>query len=173
MQSGIYLIVNIQNHKIYIGSAKNFRKRWYVHKCLFRKNKHYNKKLQSVWNKYGENIFEFKELQWVKIEELKSIEQEWIDWLKPEYNLAPNATNSLGYKHTKEAKEKMRNNNLGNKHSKETKLKMSKTHKGKKKSEQHRLNIKRALANNLIARSLKIRESRQLKLVGYPIIIEE
>ena len=50
---------------------------------------------------------------------------------------------------------------------------MSEAHRGKKKSESHRLNIKAALINNLVDRAAKIREVRQLKLIGAPIIIKE
>ena len=59
MESGIYKILNNINGKIYIGSTKNFNKRWVTHKYLLRLNKHENKHLQYAWNKYGEVHFEF------------------------------------------------------------------------------------------------------------------
>ena len=42
---GIYKIVNSINNKIYVGSAKNIKKRWSAHKSDLNKNKHHNKHL--------------------------------------------------------------------------------------------------------------------------------
>ena len=45
--SGIYQIQSIiKPEKKYIGSAINIRKRWHIHLCNLRKNKHHSKKLQ-------------------------------------------------------------------------------------------------------------------------------
>ena len=46
MSSGVYIITNIINNKIYIGSTINFSKRWKKHKQHLNNNKHvYNKVL--------------------------------------------------------------------------------------------------------------------------------
>ena len=50
--SGIYIIKNIVNNKIYIGSTKNFKKRIKEHLLLLNNNAHSNKKLQNAINKY-------------------------------------------------------------------------------------------------------------------------
>lgn len=63
----IYEIVNTINDKRYIGCSKNLKKRWNEHLRDLRNDKHHNQHLQRVWNKYGENIFEFK-----VVEELSS-----------------------------------------------------------------------------------------------------
>ena len=58
--SGIYKIVNKVNGKYYVGSSRDVLKcRFYEHKRLLTKNKHFNKHLQNSWNVYGESNFEF------------------------------------------------------------------------------------------------------------------
>jgi group I intron endonuclease len=58
--SGIYKIVNKVNGKYYVGSSNDVLKsRFYEHKRLLTKHKHFNIKLQNAWNKYGEVNFEF------------------------------------------------------------------------------------------------------------------
>ena len=62
-EKGIYGIYNKANKKWYIGSTtqeKGFYKRLYKHKRDLIQNRHCNKRLQSDWNTYGENSFEFK-----------------------------------------------------------------------------------------------------------------
>lgn len=87
---GIYCIQNIFNNKRYIGSSKNIIVRLEKHRSLLRKNKHENKHLQNAWNKYKEENFICYLLEGYdsNIEPyLTTKEQNWIDLLKPEYNL--------------------------------------------------------------------------------------
>lgn len=78
--SGIYQIHCVPTGKIYVGSAKNLRERWRRHKSALRKHKHSNSHLQSAWDKYGENHFEFIVLEFVHREaDLLPKEQEWIE----------------------------------------------------------------------------------------------
>lgn len=60
---GIYMILNIINNKMYIGSSKNVKRRLQEHKRELRKGIHINKHLQNAWNKYGEENFLFKEIE--------------------------------------------------------------------------------------------------------------
>lgn len=55
--SGIYAFLNLITGMFYIGSAKNFYKRYHVHKSLLINNKHDNSYLQRAWNKYGQIKF--------------------------------------------------------------------------------------------------------------------
>lgn len=103
MKSGIYQIINIENHKFYIGSACNLSRRKYEHFNLLKKNKHYNKYLQRSYNKKAD-AFEFKVLAFCPREYLIKLEQWFLDNLKPEYNLAPNAQSMLGFKFSEETK---------------------------------------------------------------------
>lgn len=136
-QSGIYQIWNTVNSKIYIGSSVYIKSRWCVHKSQLRNNKHPNKHLQAAWNKYGEEAFKFKTIMFCEPEQLLEHEQDWIDAMEPEYNIAPTAGSPLGIKHTEETKRKMsevrkgKKYRLGKKHSEETRRKLSEVHKGK------------------------------------------
>lgn len=56
---GIYCIENTFNNKKYIGLSRDIRRRWNEHKSDLRNNKHVNVYLQSAWNLYGEESFDF------------------------------------------------------------------------------------------------------------------
>jgi len=112
MESGIYVIENIINNKRYIGSAKNFKKRWYVHKSALNNNTHDNSYLQKAWNKYGVNNFSFGILEEVEPDKLIEREQYYIHFYDvcnrdKGYNLSPTAGNTLGFKFSEESKLKM------------------------------------------------------------------
>lgn len=76
MQSGIYEIRNKLNNKVYIGSAKNFDKRWKRHLSGLRNNNHPNIKLQRSFNKHGEYNFEFNIIEIISYEKDIIIEKE-------------------------------------------------------------------------------------------------
>ncbi len=60
----IYAIRCKENKKIYIGrTEQTTRERIIIHLRALRKNKHTNKIMQEDFNKYGENSFEFYELE--------------------------------------------------------------------------------------------------------------
>lgn len=50
-KSGIYKIINVHTNRIYIGQAKNFKKRWYDHKRHLLDRKHQNRFLKHDFNK--------------------------------------------------------------------------------------------------------------------------
>ncbi len=56
---GIYGIKNKINNKLYIGLTTNIESRFIFHINRLKTNKHKNKHLQSAFNKYGLNSFEF------------------------------------------------------------------------------------------------------------------
>lgn len=126
--SGIYVIRNKKNNKVYIGSSFDIRKRTNAHKNDLRKGKHHNKYLQNSWNKYGERSFEFKILERCEIDMLLEREQFWINSIGNEltYNIAQNTSAPmLGLKHTAETLARMAKSQTGRKHSLETLAKMS------------------------------------------------
>lgn len=105
MQSGIYLITNNINDKVYVGQAKDFQKRWL---------KKYNKHLTSAFKKHGKHNFYFHILEEVELDKdlLNLREQWWLDWFESYdsekgYNICKEASSTLGYKHSEEDKEKM------------------------------------------------------------------
>ena len=57
-------------------------------------------------SKYGIGNFTLYILDYTNGDQLIECEQKWIDLLKPEYNLNPNAGISKGYIHTLESIEK-------------------------------------------------------------------
>lgn len=102
--SGIYQIRSLNNGKIYIGSAVNFRNRARKHFNLLKLNKHHSIYLQRSYNMYKNENFVFEILENVEKTRLFEREQYYIDNLNPEYNMAPTAGSSLGRKATEETK---------------------------------------------------------------------
>jgi len=86
-QPGIYKIVNSMGLHKYIGQAVSIHARWVQHKRELRLNAHHNPHLQHAWNKYGENNFHFRVIEFCKMRDLNKREQYWIAELKPEYNI--------------------------------------------------------------------------------------
>ena len=87
--SGVYCIINIKNHKRYIGSSKNIKYRLQSHRSNLRHNNHENQYLQNAWNKYGEDNFDFYIIEKCEESQLLDKEQNYISNIKPEYNLNP------------------------------------------------------------------------------------
>lgn len=79
--SGIYKITCITTNKVYIGSSSNLSRRKKEHFGLLNKGTHGNVYLQSAWNKYGEGLFTFLNIE-TGIERAKLQEREryWIDY---------------------------------------------------------------------------------------------
>lgn len=57
---GIYTVTNTVSGTVYVGQARNIRKRWEVHRCTLENGKHRNGYLQRAWNKYGAAAFRFE-----------------------------------------------------------------------------------------------------------------
>lgn len=81
--SGVYIISSSANHKIYIGSAACFIKRFRVHKCLLLSGKHFSKPLQNHVNKYGIEVLSFQILEVCEKMQIVTCEQKWLDKRKP------------------------------------------------------------------------------------------
>jgi len=130
---GIYYILNIINGDLYIGSAKCIHRRCGNHISTANRGKHRNPKLQSAFNKYGMDNFEFGVICYtINInteQELQDIEQKWIDFYKPKYNILKKAHRS---EYVDSKKERL--NRRGFKHTEETKIVMSKKAMGNKNS---------------------------------------
>ena len=119
MKSGIYVIRNLINNKLYIGSATTIKSRWRCHKNMLTLNKHHSQHLQSAYNKYGKENFSYEIIEHCTLNKLKIREQLWLNIFKPENNMTLLVERPM----------------LGRKLSKEQKLKISLSHKGVKHSE--------------------------------------
>jgi group I intron endonuclease len=130
---GIYFILNIVNHHLYVGSAKNFITRAQLHFNQLATGKHHSIYLQNAYNKYGRDNFKFAILELVPDrEKLLKREQYWIDLLEPEYNIAKVAGSSLGIKRRPETLEKLRQSRLGAVRPQWVRDKISQNHKSKR-----------------------------------------
>lgn len=87
---GLYYIINTKNNQIYIGSSIMLYKRYKEHFLKLRTNKHPNIHLQSSYNKYNKNCFEFHVFKgFTKISDnlLRFYEGMCIRLFKAEYNM--------------------------------------------------------------------------------------
>lgn len=93
---GIYLIRNMVTGRIYFGSSNNLDAIFNRHRFDLSLNSHRIKELQQDWKDYGEANFAFEILETIEQsddlgrnyrEELKELEQTWLERLKPEYRL--------------------------------------------------------------------------------------
>ncbi len=127
MISGIYIIENTADGKVYVGSTNNFKVRWQRHMHDLNKGIHTGGKLQRAWAKHGRNSFEFHVIEYVKdLSTLLSREQYWLDKLQSVrrgYNILPTAGNNSGHKLS--ASHKAVLSFKGRKHSEESKQRMS------------------------------------------------
>lgn len=111
--SGIYVIKNKINGKVYIGQARHFKRRWDRHKEAWKGSKN-NPYLQHAYEKYGPDAFEFSVLEECecKKEILNEREQYWMDFYQSYneefgYNICKIAGSSLNTKHSQETKDKL------------------------------------------------------------------
>jgi group I intron endonuclease len=115
--SGIYRIDIGQ--RFYYGSAANIRRRISAHLKALQREKHNNRKMQNAYNKHRDFRFcvveEVANLQAFP-DALLQCEQYWIDSGFGDplcMNLAPTAGNSIGIKHTDEARSNMSKAHIG------------------------------------------------------------
>ena len=113
-QTGVYVIVNTVNGKIYVGSAaRSFNHRFGQHRGALRYCKHHTSHLQAAWNKYGEAAFQFVVLERCQPDFCMEREQHWIEFLHatdPQcgYNSGPAMGSRLGTVNTPATLAKLR-----------------------------------------------------------------
>ena len=83
---GVYKITNTITGDFYIGSSKNIKNRWAAHKCKSKWNECPNNPMYLDMKKYGVDKFAFEIIEEVEAEQLKEVEQQFIEMLKPTYN---------------------------------------------------------------------------------------
>lgn len=93
MGCGIYIIKNIVDCKVYIGSSININTRFKRHKCMLKGGYHDNLHLQNAYNKYGYDNIQFEIAEECEINKLVDRENYYIELYKANknnfgYNLA-------------------------------------------------------------------------------------
>lgn len=76
-KAGVYEILCTANNKRYIGSSNNLFTRVNRHFSLLNKNRHFNKYLQSAFNKYGESQFTVNVIEYTNYK--YEAEQKYLD----------------------------------------------------------------------------------------------
>ena len=105
--------------KNYVGSAKDIIFRINRHKYEISNKKHNNKKMENYFIKNGLNNLCYNVLIECEICDLIMYEQKYIDEIKPYFNILKKAYSLQGYKHSIDAKNKIREKNTGRKMTKE------------------------------------------------------
>ena len=93
MTAGVYEIDC--NKYSYIGSSKYIEKRWKQHLKLLRENRHSNKFMQRVFNKYGEDTFNFdivENCDSLSEKDMRKRETYYINFFKKNFGNAMNLT---------------------------------------------------------------------------------
>jgi hypothetical protein len=104
----VYRWVNKINGDEYVGSTTNLRVRLYTYYSLGSLSQS-KRIIDRALLKYGYSNFRFEILEYCTKNNVIEREQYYIDLLKPIYNIVKIAGSTLGYKHSLETKEKMKN----------------------------------------------------------------
>ena len=83
---GVYKITNTITNDFYIGSSKDVKRRWAAHKCKYTWKRLPSNPLYKDMQKYGVDKFAFEIIEEVEPEQLKEMEQQFIEKLQPTYN---------------------------------------------------------------------------------------
>ena len=106
-QIGIYQILCTKNNKSYVGATTNLRQRKTQHFSDLKLQRHANPRLQADYNLYPNS------LRYIVLEVLfdkamlERREQDWIDWILPEYNKELKAGYATSHVHDPEVREKI------------------------------------------------------------------
>ena len=100
-KAGIYVFINNKTNKIYVGSSINLTKRMVSYYYYYNSDKPSQLVIIRAMKKYGLDNFSLgiKEFCDKNPQICIDLEQKWIDYYKPKYNVLTTAGNSLGYKH--------------------------------------------------------------------------
>lgn len=167
--SGIYKFTNKINNKVYIGQAKNLKQRIRTHlNCV--KNNH-NYPIYNSMRKHNIENFEVEILVQGNFSktELDDLEVDFIRLYNSinrlyGYNLTAGGEGTVGFKFTKESKDKMSKTKKGKPCSEKHKQKISKTSKGRIFSQEHKQKLSNAAKNRKPISEETINKIRQTKI---------
>ena len=170
-KSGIYRRVNNINNKTYIGSGVNLTKRLrsYYNKKELNKNP---RPIQDALVKYGHKNFTLDILEYCPETKLLEREQYYLDLLIPDYNILKYAYSLLGFKHSQETIDKLKDKIISPEH----KEILSLIHKGKFVSSETRNKLALATAsykknNPLTPEALENIKSKTTKREGVSVSV--
>lgn len=93
----VYKILNTWTGDYYLGSTENAKQRWSVHVTALRMNDHFCKNLQADWvDPEDEDKFLFIFIEEYFGENVKELEQVYLDTYNPPYNTSIDANSGLG-----------------------------------------------------------------------------
>ncbi len=147
--SGIYIILNKANWKVYIGQGNSCNLRWKTHRSALVRNGHINRHLQSAFNKYGLNNFVYSVLEECPEDLRDERERYWIKY----YN---SCNRKYGYN-------KQTGGHEGTQHTEEVKRKISKANKGRKFSEEHKRKLSEWQIGKVLSGETKLKISESHK----------
>lgn len=107
MKSGVYIIKNLIDDRVYIGSAKNIEARKKRHLTDLTNNKHHSIYLQRFTNKYGIGSIFFDILEYCDSNNLLICEQKYLELYIPEFNICKIAGSCIGISKSEEFKKKI------------------------------------------------------------------
>lgn len=103
-KSGGLYVIRLSDTHYYGGRAKCFRTRWAVHHRLLIEGKHFNPRVQAVFNQHGR--FQPEVVSFLPVEVQRAAEQEWLDRHFDDPNCVNLSRSSdgvhAGYKHSAE-----------------------------------------------------------------------
>jgi len=154
------MVINNFSGNSYIGSAisktlKHNRLYFRFRNHFFHSEKSTNIHLQRAIVKYGLHNFTFHILGFYPAKDTRQEETKFIQKYKPVYNILQEAHSSIGYKHTQETKDKMREG-----YSTERRLTIGALNRGKSFSSETKLLLSKAALerNKLVSFKLKQKE---------------
>lgn len=147
----IYKITSKANDKKYVGSTENFERRKRQHISTLKSNEHRNHRLQSEWDRFGEDNFIFEIIDTTDTyDKALEIEQYWMDKydsFKREngFNISPTAGNTTGRRLRKSTRMKLSESHTGKTLSESHKEAISESMKGYVKTREHQEKITRSI----------------------------
>lgn len=109
-KAGIYVFINNETNQLYVGSSINLTKRMVSYYHYYNSDKPSQFVIIRAMKKYGLDKFSLgiKEFCDNDPKICLDLEQKWIDYYKPKYNVLTTAGNSAGYKHSIETINKLK-----------------------------------------------------------------
>ena len=109
-KSGVYIFINNITNQLYIGSSINLTKRMVSYYYYINSDKLSKFVIIRAMKKYGLENFSLGILEFCKQDPkiCLELEQKWIDFYKPKYNVLTVAGNSAGFKYSVETINKLK-----------------------------------------------------------------